>query len=45
MVGKDSPLKEVKDLKGKRVGTFPGIASLALGESGIEALFSIQKKK
>jgi NitT/TauT family transport system substrate-binding protein len=30
VVKKDSPLKDLKDLKGKKVGTFPGITSLSL---------------
>jgi NitT/TauT family transport system substrate-binding protein len=30
MVKKDSPLKDLKDLKGKKVGTFPGATSVSL---------------
>ena len=39
MVAKDSPLKEMKDLKGKRIGTFPGITSLSLAKAVSKALF------
>ena len=30
IVKKDSPIKELKDLKGKRVGTYPGASSVEL---------------
>lgn len=33
MVTKDSQLKGIMDLKGKKIGTFPGIASLALAKA------------
>jgi ABC-type nitrate/sulfonate/bicarbonate transport system substrate-binding protein len=33
IVKKDSPLKELKDLKGKRVGTYPGASSVELGKA------------
>ena len=33
IVKKDSPLKELKDLKGKRVGTHPGTSSVELGRA------------
>ena len=33
IVKKDSPIKELKDLKGKRVGTFPGASSLELARA------------
>jgi len=33
IVKKDSPLKDLKDLKGKRVGTFPGATSVELGKA------------
>jgi len=33
IVKKDSPLKELKDLKGKRVGTFPGASSVELARA------------
>ena len=33
MVKKDSPLKDLKDLKGKRVGTYPGASSVELGKA------------
>jgi ABC-type nitrate/sulfonate/bicarbonate transport system substrate-binding protein len=33
VVKKDSPLKELKDLKGKRVGTYPGASSVELARA------------
>ena len=33
LVKKDSPLKDLKDLKGKRVGTYPGASSVELGRA------------
>jgi len=33
IVKKDSPLKDLKDLKGKRVGTYPGASSIELGKA------------
>jgi len=33
IVKKDSPIKELKDLKGKRVGTYPGATSVALARA------------
>jgi ABC-type nitrate/sulfonate/bicarbonate transport system substrate-binding protein len=33
IVKKDSPIKELKDLKGKRVGTFPGASSMELARA------------
>lgn len=33
MVAKDSPLQGLADLKGKRMGTFPGIASMVLAKA------------
>ena len=33
MVKKDSPLKDLKDLKGKRVGTYPGASSVELARA------------
>ncbi|MCJ7663651.1 MAG: ABC transporter substrate-binding protein [Desulfobacterales bacterium] len=33
IVKKDSPLKGLKDLKGKKVGTYPGASSLALAKA------------
>jgi NitT/TauT family transport system substrate-binding protein len=44
MVAKDSPLKEMMDLKGKRVGTFPGIASLALAKAVLRPHFDPSKE-
>jgi NitT/TauT family transport system substrate-binding protein len=35
VVKKDSPLKDLKDLKGKKVGTFPGISSVVLAKAVI----------
>ena len=44
MVARDSPLKEMKDLKGKRVGTFPGITSLALAKAALRPHFDPNKE-
>jgi NitT/TauT family transport system substrate-binding protein len=33
IVKKDSPLKDLKDLKGKKVGTYPGASSIALAKA------------
>jgi NitT/TauT family transport system substrate-binding protein len=44
MVAKDSPLKGVADLKGKRMGTFPGIASLALAKAVLRNFFDPDKE-
>jgi NitT/TauT family transport system substrate-binding protein len=33
VVKKDSPMKDLKDLKGKRVGTYPGATSVALAKA------------
>ncbi len=33
IVKKDSPLKDLKDLKGKHVGTYPGASSIELGKA------------
>ncbi len=44
MVAKDSPLKGVADLKGKRMGTFPGIASLALAKAVLRNSFDPDKE-
>ena len=44
MVAKDSPLKEVVELKGKRVGTFPGIASLILAKAVLRHSFDPNKE-
>ena len=44
MVAKDSPLKEMKDLKGKRVATFPGIASLILAKAVLRPYFDPDKE-
>ncbi len=43
-VAKDAPFKEMKDLKGKRVATFPGIASLALAKAVLRPYFDPDKE-
>jgi NitT/TauT family transport system substrate-binding protein len=43
-VAKDSPMKEMKDLKGKRVATFPGIASLILAKAVLRPYFDPDKE-
>ncbi len=44
MVAKDSPLKEIADLKGKRMGTFPGIASIVLAKAVLKSSFDPDKE-
>jgi NitT/TauT family transport system substrate-binding protein len=44
MVAKDSPLKEMQDLKGKRVATFPGITSLSLAKAVFRKYFDPDKE-
>jgi NitT/TauT family transport system substrate-binding protein len=44
MVSKDSALKEVIELKGKKVGTFPGIASLVLAKAVLRHSFDPDKE-
>jgi len=44
MVGKDSPLQGIAELKGKRMGTFPGIASLALAKAVLRNSFDPDKE-
>ncbi len=44
MVAKDSPLKGIADLKGKRMGTFPGIASIALAKAVFRNSFDPNKE-
>jgi len=44
MVAKDSPLKGIMDLKGKRMGTFPGIASIALAKAVLRNSFDPDKE-
>jgi NitT/TauT family transport system substrate-binding protein len=44
MVGKDSPLQGIADLKGKRMGTFPGIASIALAKAVLRNTFDPDKE-
>jgi NitT/TauT family transport system substrate-binding protein len=43
MVPKDSPIKGVQDLKGKRVGVFPGITSIVLGKAAMRPFFNPDK--
>jgi NitT/TauT family transport system substrate-binding protein len=40
MVTKDSPLNGMGDLKGKRMGTFPGVASIALAKAVLRNSFN-----
>ena len=44
MVAKDSPLKGMMDLKGKRLGTFPGIASMAMAKAILRNSFNPDKE-
>jgi len=44
MVTKDSPLKGIMDLRGKRMGTFPGIASMALAKAVLRNSFDPDKE-
>jgi NitT/TauT family transport system substrate-binding protein len=44
MVAKDSPLKGIMDLKGKRLGTFPGIASIVLAKAILRNSFNPDKE-
>ena len=44
MVAKDSPLKEMAGLKGKKVGTFPGITSLSLAKAVFRKYFDPDKE-
>jgi NitT/TauT family transport system substrate-binding protein len=44
MVAKDSPIKEMKGLKGKRIGTFPGITSLSLAKAVLRPYFDPNKE-
>ncbi len=39
MVAKGSPFKNIAELKGKKVGTFPGIASLSLAKAVLRNFF------
>jgi len=43
-VAKDSPMKEIMDLKGKRLGTFPGIASMAMAKATLRSSFNPDKE-
>ena len=44
MVAKDSPLQGIEDLKGKRMGTFPGVASIALAKAVLRNSFNPDKE-
>jgi len=44
MVAKDSPLKEMKDLKGKRIGTFPGITTVSFAKAVLRPYFDPNKE-
>ncbi|HUL37171.1 MAG TPA: ABC transporter substrate-binding protein [Thermodesulfobacteriota bacterium] len=44
MVTQDSPMKGIADLKGKRMGTFPGIASIALAKAVLRNSFDPNKE-
>jgi NitT/TauT family transport system substrate-binding protein len=44
MVAKDSLLKGIGDLKGKRMGTFPGVASIALAKAVLRRSFDPDKE-
>jgi NitT/TauT family transport system substrate-binding protein len=44
MVAKDSPLQGVADLKGKRMGTFPGVASIVLAKAILRNSFDPDKE-
>jgi len=44
MVAKDSPLQGIGDLRGKRLGTFPGIASIALAKAVLRNSFNPDKE-
>ena len=44
MVAKDSPYKGVIDLKGKKVGVFPGISSIALAKAAFRPFFNPDKE-
>ena len=44
MVTKDSPLNGIGDLKGKRMGTFPGVASIALAKAVLRNSFDPDKE-
>ena len=37
VVKRDSPMKDLKDLKGKKVGTFPGATSVAMARAAIRS--------
>jgi NitT/TauT family transport system substrate-binding protein len=43
VVKKDSSLKDLKDLKGKKVGTFPGASSVALAKAVIRTQINPEK--
>jgi NitT/TauT family transport system substrate-binding protein len=43
VVAKDAPFKEIKDLKGKKVATFPGMQSVALAKAVLRPYFDPDK--
>jgi NitT/TauT family transport system substrate-binding protein len=43
VVKKDSPLQSLKDLKGKKVGTFPGASSVALAKAVIRKEIDLEQ--
>lgn len=43
VVKKDSPLQDLKDLKGKKVGTFPGVNQVVLAKAVIRTLMDPQE--
>jgi len=43
VVAKDAPFKEIKDLKGKKVATFPGVMSVALAKALLRPYFDPDK--
>ena len=44
MVAKESPLQGIADLKGKKMGTFPGIASISLAKAVLRNAFDPDKE-
>jgi NitT/TauT family transport system substrate-binding protein len=44
MVAKDSPYQGIIDLKGKKVGVFPGITSIALAKAAFRPFFNPDKE-
>jgi len=44
MVAKDSPITGIMDLKGRRLGTFPGITSMAMAKAVLRTSFNPDKE-